>query len=320
MSSYLTPGTVLGEGKYLLGNKLGSGSHGDVYFGKICETEEDVAIKLESWDVEQIFLSHENQVYKILEGGIGFPKSRWFGQEQRHNAMVIDLLGPSLQALFNQCDQKFSLKTVVMLAAQLTDRVEYLHQKNFIHRSIKPENFSVGRRDRTMVYMIDFGNAKRYTNKTGQHIKCKVYSELGLANCNSRHQSIGALQRMERSRRDDLESLGYMLIYFLRGSLPWDDVMDDPVALKDVKMGTSVEELCDGCPEEFSEYMKYVRSLEFEEKPDYDYIRNIFKKLVTRTGLEFDGKFDWISTEERKPTSEIFSAPGVSGEVKVQER
>lgn len=93
--------------------------------------------------------------------------------------------------------------------------------------------------------MIDFGNAKKYMNKSGEHIKCKVYDELGLANCHSRHQSIGALQRMERSRRDDLESLGYMLVYFLKGFLPWDDVLNDAALLKKVKMGTSVDILCE---------------------------------------------------------------------------
>ena len=158
--------------KYRLGRKIGSGSFGDIYLGTNLTSGEEVAIKLESVKSKHPQLLYESKIYRILHGGVGVSNVRWYGVEGDYNVMVMDLLGPSLEDLFNYCGRKFNLKTVLMLADQLIARTENLHAKCFIHRDIKPDNFLMGLGKRAnQVYMIDFGLAKKYRDpKTHQHI------------------------------------------------------------------------------------------------------------------------------------------------------
>ncbi|KAL6881956.1 hypothetical protein ACP4OV_011428 [Aristida adscensionis] len=284
--------------KYRLGRKLGSGSFGEIYLaGTHVQTNEEVAIKLESVKTKHPQLLYESKLYRILQGGTGIPNVKWFGIEGDYNVLVMDLLGPSLEDLFSFCNRKLSLKTVLMLGDQMINRVEYAHMKSFLHRDIKPDNFLMGLGKRTnQVYMIDFGLAKKYRDvSTHQHIP---YRENKNLTGTARYASVNTHLGIEQSRRDDLESLGYVLMYFLRGSLPWQGLKAGTKKQKydkisERKIATSIEALCRGYPTEFMSYFHYCRSLRFEDVPDYQYLKRLFRDLFIREGFQFDYVFDW---------------------------
>ncbi|KAJ6711645.1 CASEIN KINASE 1-LIKE PROTEIN 2 [Salix purpurea] len=233
----------------------------------------------------------------MLQGGTGIPYVKWFGVEGDYNILVMDLLGPSLEDLFNFCSRKLSLKTVLMLADQMINRVEFVHSKSFLHRDIKPDNFLMGLgRRANQVYAIDFGLAKKYRDtSTHQHIP---YRENKNLTGTARYASMNTHLGIEQSRRDDLESLGYVLMYFLRGSLPWQGLKAGTKKQKyekisEKKVSTSIEALCRGYPTEFASYFHYCRSLRFDDKPDYAYLKRLFRDLFIHEGFQFDYVFDW---------------------------
>uniref|UniRef100_A0AC11CCE0 Uncharacterized protein n=2 Tax=Ovis aries TaxID=9940 RepID=A0AC11CCE0_SHEEP len=159
-------------GRYKLVREIGCGSFGHVYLAIDLTNHEEVAVKLEPQNVKHPQLLHERERYNILQGGVGIPQIRWYGQEMDYNVLVMDLLGPSLEDLFNFCSRRFTMKTVLMLADQMISRIEYVHRQNLIHRDIKPDNFLIGTGQQwKKLFLIDFGLAKRYRDKkTGQHI------------------------------------------------------------------------------------------------------------------------------------------------------
>lgn len=300
--------------KFRVGPKIGNGSFGEIYAGTNVHTGEEVAIKLEPLKTKHPQLLYESKIYRVLQGGYGIPAVKWFGSEGDYNVLVIDLLGPSLEDLFNYCGKKFSLKTVLMLADQMLHRLEYMHSRSYIHRDVKPDNFLIGTGTRRHIcHIIDFGLAKKYQDpRSGRHIP---YLEGKNLTGTARYASINTHLGIEQSRRDDIESLGFVLMYFLRGSLPWQGLKATTKKQKyqrilERKQATHPDQLCKGYPSEFKDYFAHCLTLGFEDRPDYRYLKRIFRDLFERQSFEDDGMFDWDIIKKQQHQAEGGEAGG----------
>jgi len=288
---------VVVGGKFRLGSKIGSGSFGAIHLGVNLRTGEEVAIKLEPLKSRHPQLLYEAKIYKNLAGSVGIPSVHWYGVEGNFTIMVLDLLGPSLEDLLNFCNGRLSLKTVLMIADQMINRLECAHSRNIIHRDVKPDNFLLGLgRRANQVNLIDFGLSKKYRDsKTQLHIP---YREGKALTGTARYASINTHAGLEQSRRDDLEALGYVLIYLVKGCLPWqglpaktkqekyDDIMQ-------LKIDTDLKDLCKDLPGEFEEYLSYCKNLGFEDRPDYGLLRGLLRNAFAREGFQLDFVYDW---------------------------
>ena len=291
---------------YKVGKKIGEGSFGVIFEGINILNNQQVAIKFEPRKCEAPQLRDEYRSYRILNKTKGIPQAYFFGQEGVHSILIIDLLGPSLEDLFDWCNRKFSLKTTIQVARQMIERVKSIHEHDLIYRDIKPDNFLIGRPDTpdaNQIYVVDFGMAKQYRDpKTKVHIP---YREKKALSGTARYMSINTHLGREQLRRDDLESLGHVFMYFLRGSLPWQGLKAPTNKQKYEKIGmkkqtTSVNELCYGLPIQFAQYLTYVRNLNFDEAPDYKYLMGLMDKAMLTLGLEDDGHYEWMDLNNGK--------------------
>lgn len=284
--------------------RIGSGSFGQVYGGvdKI-NNDNPIAVKFQKRSQDSMSWKREKIAYRTMSGLPGFCKIYYEGfidtsSNDKTDVLVMDQLGDNLEELFRYCNKRFSLKTVLLLADQMISRLQTLHSQNFIHRDLKPENFVIGPNCETdtQIYLIDFGCASKYFDEIiNAH---KPYRDGKSLTGTIRYMSLNSHLGYETSRRDDLISLGYIFIYFLKSSLPWQSgyVQQSQKSeyVASLKQNISTEELCRGLPIEFTNYLNYVLELRYDEKPDYRRLRRSFQTLFFRQRFQFGGmKFDW---------------------------
>jgi serine/threonine protein kinase len=255
--------------KYKLLEKIGEGAFGSIYKGENIRTKELVAVKVEPIENNTKLLKNESIIYQYLINNEGLPNVKWFGKDKTNYYMVLNLLGESLQSL-KERKKRFSLKLVLQIGIQIINLLRMIHNKGLVHRDIKPDNFLLGLNNKNkQIYIIDFGFCKTFLNDN-KHIDIKKTNNIIGTN---NFASTNAHECNELSRRDDLESLGYMLVYFYLGNLPWKDYSNNEM-IKIMKNNIMNDE---SIPKIILKYFEIIKCLEFKEAPNYDFLINIFK-------------------------------------------
>lgn len=281
--------------KYIIIEEIGSGSFGEVYKGKIVNTNTEIAIKVENINKTKR-IEYEYKIYEDLKkAGIVniIPDIYDFVITPKYHFMCMQILGESLDELFNQCNNIFSIETILTLGIEIIQELQQIHKIGYIHRDIKPSNFLVGKNDKSKIYIMDFGLAKKYIINNS-HIPFKEgRSLIGTV----RYSSINMHLGLEPTRRDDLESVGYMLIYFAIKKLPWQGLKKQKGIthidlIGEVKMCTNINILCANLPDCFKDYIIYIRSVGFDEEPNYNYLINLLKKYKK---INENFTYDWIT-------------------------
>ena len=287
-------------GKYKILRFIGKGSYSQIYLGTNVVNRQLIAIKVENKLTENPSLENEAYILFNLKGP-GLPSIISYGHSKNFRFLIQTLLGKSLREIWLENNKKLILKDICMIAIQTLERIQYIHSKGYIHRDIKPDNFLVGYNDNSQIYIIDFGNSRKYrSSRTKKHIKnIKINKTLGTPN----FISINSLRGYEQSRRDDLESLGYMYIYLYKGILPWCNIKCKKIneffiKTREIKERVTIEKLCENMPTEMCVYMKYVKNLTFEENPDYNFLRKLFLIILSKFELKNDNLFSWVDPKK----------------------
>ena len=287
--------------KYKLVKKLGEGSFGMIF--KAETPNGNYAFKFEKKKPnKRSILKNESHVMIYLKGK-GIPSIESYIEEDNYNIMIMQLLGKSLEKILKETENnKFSLKTICLLAIEIIPILKFIHDKHIIHRDIKPDNFAIGYDDPCQIYILDFGLAKKYrSSKNLKHYPMVKHAKLtGTA----RYASINALKGYEQSRRDDLESLGYVFAYFIKGSLPWQNMPaktkeEKYAKILNKKVNIAAEKLLKKEPQELISYLKYCKILKYEQDPDYEYLIGLFKNIFAKVLKDkIDYKFDWVNDKD----------------------
>ena len=289
----------------LLNKKIGSGSFGQIYQCLNKKTNEMLACKIESINELKPQLYHESKIMQLMKNCTGFPTCYDFILTEQDKILIMDLLGPNLDTIMNKLPNKnslkrFSFKTSLMIMIQCLERLKSLHEKGIIHRDIKPENFVIGPKNKErIIYLIDFGLSKKiYKDKIIPTVKADR-NIIGTM----RYISMNTHQGYEQGKRDDLESLFYIIIYFIKGELPWQNIKTKSKAEKYSKIFeikkkvTENGDLVEGLPLEMAKILEYILGLNFFEKPNYLLIKNAVEIMLNNFNLSNDLQFDWYNLE-----------------------
>ena len=293
--------------KYHCIEKLGQGSFGSIY--KAEYNGNYYALKFEKKENNIGILENEAIIMNYLKGP-HIPYVNSFSSNSNYNILVMQLLGKSLENIFEE-KKVFSVKTVCMLGYQFVSILEYIHNRHIIHRDIKPDNFVMGLNDLSQyVYILDFGLAKKY--RSSRTLEQFPFVNRRKITGTARYASINALRGYEQSRRDDLESVGYVLIYFLKGKLPWMGIEAKTKEQKykkilQKKIDIPTKDLCEYLPEEMEIILDYVKNLEYKENPDYEMLRRYFNSMIRKEHSKFDYIYDWTTHEDRSKRKVISS-------------
>ena len=283
----------------LLDQKLGGGAFGKIYTCINNKTKEINACKIEN-NTEKPQLSNEFRIFNILKNIPGFPKCIKFSNSQKGYLLIMEHLGPNLETIMTRLpNKKYSMKTTLMIILQCLDRLKDIHEKGIIHRDIKPDNFVIGYKGKEkLIYLIDFGLSKIINNNEKKNILQKKEK---IIMGTMRYISMNAHLGNEQTKKDDLESLAYIVVYFIKGELPWQNVKADSKKEKykkvyQIKKQTVPNDLCEFLPEDIKTFINCILSLNIKQKPDYQKLKNILENLMNKYSYSNDLQFDWCTS------------------------
>ena len=285
-------------GKYRVIEKIGQGSQSLVFRGEHIQNKENVAIKMENQNAADCLLKKEIYTLFRLKNNEGIANIITCGRFGENFVLIEKLYGKSLDVLYLELSKKFTLLDICQIGIQCLDRLEFVHSKGIIHCDIKPENFVIGLKDPNVIYLIDFGLGHNYKSlKTGKHID---FSFTGYMTGTARYASRNALRGKELSRRDDVESFIYMILFFFSKKLPWQGLRAKTMGEKYKKIYKSkvefnYKEFCQKYPQEIVILLEYILNLKFKEKPNYEFMRTLFIKILERQKLYVNDYFSWMS-------------------------
>ena len=290
--------------KYKVMYSIGQGSFGKVYIGKDIKTEDKFALKFEEKKDNNELLKKE--AYTMLElKHNNLPKVYSFGATNKYNILVMELLGESLEKIHIKLDKKFSLKSVCLIGTEMLNIFNFIHSKGYLHRDLKPDNYMFGKGKKSnRLYMIDFGLSKKYIDSNNNHLPPSSGKKLvGTA----RYASINTHKGLEQGRRDDLESIGYILVYLFKGFLPWQGLKvnqneDHYAKISLKKQEVKIADLCEGLPQQFVTYLNYCKKLKYEEQPDYKFLSDLFKEILCNNCgiMKIEYEYEWLSSSKDK--------------------
>ena len=289
--------------KYKPIKKIGKGTFGNIYSTIRLKDKNVFAIKTEKINANYKTLKSE-AIYLFTLQGFGIPKYITYGHTKKYNILIETLLDKSLFFIYIKRRILCDITDACFIGMQLLDRLEWIHSKDIIYRDVKPENFLIGINDPNVIYVVDFGLCKKYrSSKTGKHILPKYTKKF---NGTLRYASFNVVKGKESSRRDDLISLGYMLIYLIKRDLPWE--ADFKNLNKERYFNLLLSKDNDGfgrlfknIPPEIIEFVKYSKNLKFEQDPDYSYLRSLFNKLFLSKNIDYKKlTFSFIHSKDKK--------------------